>query len=130
MISPDGNQEKFASHWAPKRVGAILAGWVLWLALPFYVFGSHSYVCVRDSADQMLSAMVGYSRGLSFPALWASGWASGVDWLSQEYTNDLYVLPFFVLPGWAAYALVMLVQRGLAAFFFYKLLRNRLDLNQ
>jgi len=130
MISPDGNQEAFASHWTPKRIGAILASWVLWLALPFYVFGSHSYVCVHDSADQMLSAMVGYSRGLSSLALWASGWASGVDWLSQGYTNELYVLPFFVLPGWAAYALVMFVQRGLAAFFFYRLLRDRLDLKQ
>ena len=130
MISTDDYQKEFASHWAPRRVGAILAIWVLWLALPFYVFGSHSYVCVHDSADQMLSAMVGYSRGLSSPALWASGWASGVDWLSQGYTNELYVLPFFVLPGWAAYALVMLLQRGLAAFFFYRLLRNRLDLNQ
>jgi hypothetical protein len=130
MISSDGNQENLALHWTPTRVGAILTIWVLWTALPFYVFGSNSYVCVHDSADQMLSAMVGFSRGLSSPALWASGWASGVDWLSQGFTNELYVLPFFVLPGWAAYALVMVVQRGLAAFFFYRLLRNRLDLNQ
>lgn len=108
------------------RVGARLAFamWSLWLSFPYWCLGPRSYVQIHDNADQMFSALVGYSRGVALFGFWAPAWATGVDWLSQGYTNNLYTIPFLLLPPWAAYSLLMLAQRFVAGYFMYLILQD------
>ena len=103
---------------------AVFALWALWLSLPFFILGSHSSVQIHDNADQMFSALVGYSRGFASPSLWAAAWVSGADWLSQAYTNNLYTILFLFLPAWVAYSLLLIVQRFVAGYFAYRLLQE------
>jgi hypothetical protein len=82
-------------------------------------------VQIHDNADQMFSALVSYSREGSSPTVWARDWATGVDWLAQGYTNNLYTIPFIFLPAWVAYSLVMFIQRLIAGYFMFRVLENR-----
>lgn len=118
-------KDKGSGAFWKRMPSAVFAVWALWLSLPFFLLGSSSTFPIHDNADQMLSALVGYSRGVASPTVWAAGWASGVDWLSQAYTNNLYTLLFLFLPAWVAYSLLMIVQRFLAGYFSYRLLRER-----
>jgi len=109
---------------SPSTVRLTFALWCLWLTIPYWGLGRHSYVQIHDNADQMFSALVGYSAGVASPSLWAAGWATGVDWLAQAYTNNLYAIPFFFLPAWLAISLVMFTQRFVAGYFMYYLLKD------
>ena len=78
-----------------------------------------------DNADGVLSAHLAFRNAPS--GWWAQPWAGGVDRLSQGMALDASVLLFLVFPGWAAYAMVMLLQRFVATYFTFRLLRDRLQ---
>ena len=105
-------------------VPILFAVWCLWLTLPYWCLGSYSYVQIHDNADQMFSVLVAYSHGVASPGLWAGAWATGVDWLAQAYTNNLYAIPFFFLPAWLAISVVMFAQRFIAGYFMFRLMKH------
>lgn len=96
-----------------------------WLSCAYFVLGPSSYVRVIDNADGVLPAHLAFRNAPS--GWWAQPWAGGVDRLSQGMALDGSVLLFLVFPGWAAYAMVMLVQRFIATYFTFRLLRDRLQ---
>jgi hypothetical protein len=113
----------------PLRHAALLFFlWALWLSAPYWVLGPDSYIRLHNNGDANLPAMLALPRNLAQGqfGLWAPQWAAGVDRLAQGTTNSLLTLLFLLLPGWAAYAAIMLLQRFLAGYFTWRLLRDDL----
>ena len=103
--------------------------WALWLSALYGAFGPHSYVRVFDNADGVLPAKASLNlwvSGAKALGSWAFPWATGVD----RGAIELDTMPFLVLPGWLAYWLVMFGQRLVAAYFGYRLARDRWSLNR
>lgn len=113
-----------AGRWASAHPFAVCLAWALWLSALYGAFGPHSYVRIHDNADSLLAARTGLNAvtgGWGWLTNWARSWASGVD----RGIGDLDVLLFVGLPGWLAYFLLMLGQRLLAAYFGFRLMRDR-----
>ena len=102
--------------------------WALALSVPYWIFGPNSYVRLHNNGDANLPAMLALPANLAHGqfGLWAPQWGAGVDRLAQGTTDSLLVLLFLVLPGWAAYAAFMLLQRFLAGYFTCRLLQDDL----
>jgi len=113
------------ARWLSLHPGIIFLVWSLWLAIPYYGFGAASYVRIHDNGDSILSAVLAFVNhikegGISY---WDSSRIAGVDRISSHiiyFTN----FPFIILPGWLAHGLVMWLQRFIAGFFTFKLLRS------
>jgi hypothetical protein len=115
----------------PRRRGAVAVlflVWAIWLAFPYFGFGSGSYVRIYDNADSTLAARAALRT--TDPSHLGTAWnpqpLAGVDQTPVTSYADLDGWLFAVLPGWLAYGLVMLAQRFLAGYFTYRLLRDRL----
>jgi hypothetical protein len=114
-----------AGRWVAAHPFVVSLVWALWLSALYGAFGAHSYVRLHDNADGPLAARAGLNvlvGGWDWLTSWARSWASGVD----RGVNDLDALLFVFLPGWFAYFLLMFGQRLLAAYFGFRLMRDRL----
>jgi hypothetical protein len=126
-LEDGGGRDSFprrAGRWAAAHPFAVSVIWALWLSALYGVFGPHSYVRIQDNADGFLairSGMNAFVGGAGWLTSWARSWASGVD----KGVADLDALLFVALPGWLAYFLVMFGQRLLAAYFGFRLMRDR-----
>ena len=91
------------------------------------MLGSSSYVRLHNVADQSLPQLIAIPHNIAQGLFgrWAPQWAAGADRAALPFSADLSVLPFLVLPGWLAYAAVNFAQRFVAAFFTFRLLRDR-----
>jgi hypothetical protein len=98
------------------------------LAFPYFGFGSGSYVRIYDNADSTLAARAALrtTEPTHLDTAWNPQPLAGVDQTPVTSFADLDGWLFAVLPGWLAYGLVMLLQRLLAGYFTYRLLRDRL----
>jgi len=105
-------------------------GWAVWLAAPYCVLGARSYVRIHDNADSTLALRVSL-RTTATPHLttaWNPQPQAGLDQgplINCGVDADGWL--FAVFPGWLAYGLVMLLQRFIAGYFMYRLLRDRLS---
>lgn len=102
------------------------AGWSLLLAFPYFGFGSMSFVVLHDTAEMNLSRAIWYGSPAAETGLgsWSPQGVSGTDRLASGLSADLDTLLFMVLPGWLAYGLFMWLQRFIAGYFLYRLLRE------
>lgn len=106
--------------------------WSLWLSLEF-LLGPYSHVRIHDAGDgflpQAIAAKIQFARyGLSY---FADYMASGVDASAQilvPFTNLNNTL-LTIFPGWLAMGIIMFLQRFIASYFTFKLLKEFLKIN-
>ncbi|MGH9382994.1 MAG: DUF6044 family protein [Vicinamibacterales bacterium] len=118
-------------QWIDEHAVAVCAGWSFWLAAGYLLFGSSSFVRVFDNGDSYVPARIDQGKMLAAGhfAYWNPQWATGVDLLASGLSPLLDVVFFAVAPGWLAYGGTMWLQRFVAAFFTYRLLRDCLRLD-
>lgn len=112
------------------RPGLLFFLWALGLAFPYFGFGPSSFVWLPDNGDAYLPMQLAKADRLvrDQAGLWANLFVSGADGLSSLWVGEPWYGLFALMPGWAAYGLIMLCQRFLAGYFTYRLLRDFLAL--
>ncbi len=100
--------------------------WSLILAFPYFGLGSASFVVLHDTSEMNLPRAVWYGAADTQTGMgaWSVTGVSGTDRLGSGLSRDLDTFLFVVLPGWLAYGLFMWLQRFLAGFFLFRLLRD------
>lgn len=100
--------------------------WSLFLVFESIAFGPTSYVRLHDNGDGRLPTRLSLARdvwsgdvGFRNPDLLA-----GVDRIAEANSLDLTNLLFLALPGWLAYGLLLIIQKFVAGYFTYKVLRE------
>lgn|GEM_PF-724683 len=98
----------------------------LLLAFPYFGFGSMSFVVLHDTAEMNLPRSVWFGQGDALTGLssWLPMQICGTDRLASGLSTDFSLLLFTTLPGWLAYGLLMWLQRFIAGYFLYRLLRE------
>src|SRR5215471_8966183 len=125
--SPPENLSRF--RWFDSNAGILFCLWALWLALEYFGFGPVSYLRIHDNGDSYVPAKLALLANHQI-GFWNPQWLSGTDRLSGLLaTSDLDTPLFLFLPSWLAYALVMWLQRFVAGYFTFRLLRDTLDLD-
>jgi hypothetical protein len=103
--------------------------WAAWLSAEYGVLGPNSYVRLHNTGDIDLPRLIALPMNASGGQLgyWAPQGACGNDRGAQQGgTNDIRAIPFLLLPGWLAYALFTLMQRFVAGYFMFRLVRDEL----
>jgi hypothetical protein len=105
---------------------AFFALWSLILAFPYFGLGTASFVVRHDTSEMNLprAAWYGAENAQTGMGVWSAMGVSGTDRLASGLSRDFDTLFFAVLPGWLAYGLFMWLQRFIAGFFLYRLLRD------
>jgi len=101
--------------------------WSIWLGAEYWIFGPLSYVRIHDTASTYLSCILTWAD--SWRSLWGSttmGWLCSIDRMSNVGWWSNFTLPFMILPPWLAFGLLMTLQRLVASYFTYRLMRDRL----
>ncbi|MBF0626763.1 MAG: YfhO family protein [Magnetococcales bacterium] len=111
--------------------------WLLWsllISAIYWALGPNSYLRIQDNADanlpyRILAAKNILEYGLIF---WQTKIISGIPFLINPFADSLLVdhLPYLFLPGWAAYGLIMWLQRFVAGYFTFRLCREILKLDE
>jgi hypothetical protein len=101
--------------------------WALYLSFPYWGLGGASYVRIHDVGDSHIPARL---------ALVSQQWGwwnplalCGVDGGTSKPLGPESLL-YFVMPGWLAYGLFMALQRFVAGYGTYLLLRRMVKLDQ
>lgn len=104
--------------------------WAVWLSAEYLIFGPYSYVRIPDNANINLPARLAFAGAVRAHDLgyWVPAYASGADRLSELMGCQLDSLLYIVLPGWLAHGLFMFLQRFLAGYFCFRLMRDQLRL--
>lgn len=105
---------------------AFFVFWALFLTFEFWAYGDLSYVKIPDAANASLATRLAWGPNLAAKEFgnWLPDLLGGVDRVAQMESAGFIDLLFLVLPGWLAYAAYLGLQRFLAGFFTYKLLRS------
>jgi len=118
-------------RWIGNHAVVAFILWAFWLSYEYFCFGPASYVSMPDNGDSNLPARIAMNPSISngLFTLWNSLAASGTDRLSMAFVSDIDVLLFSFLPGWLAYGLIMSLQRFIAGYFTYRLMRDTLNVD-
>jgi hypothetical protein len=114
--------------WFAARPLTTFAVWSLWLSALYFCLGPGSYVKVPDCGNgtlpsRMISAQE-FMQGELGNWMYYSG--CGTDRVLNNFRLEPQCILFALLPGWLGYGLIMLAQRFLAGYFFYRLMRDDL----
>ncbi len=109
-----------------QRPARFFAVWSLWLSGLYFLLGPASYVRVIDAGNGSLPARMWAGEQIWHGGLgdWFPLACCGSDRVLNAYRLELPNLLFAVLPGWLAYGAVMYLQRFVAGYFFFRLLRD------
>jgi len=104
----------------------------LWLTIEYFLLGPYSFVRDLDTGDHWVPRLIQVGKnfidhGVTY---WIPWMGSGVDRFSNDlllnYPNQLF---FTLLPGWIAYALIMILIYFFSIYFTYILCHNILGLS-
>ena len=115
------------AQWLGSHVAILFFLWSLWLAIAYFGFGPASYVRIHDIGDSNLPARLALANHQS--GYWNPQGAAGTDRLGTGFTGEADSLLYVFLPGWLAYGLFMWLQRFVAGYFTFRLLRESLGLD-
>jgi hypothetical protein len=120
------------SSYTKKHPFILFVLWALFLSFVFWGFGPMSYVRVHDNGDHIIPARIQSASSLMSGQLaaWSPASLSGIDVHAPAYTSHLESLDFLVFaifPGWFSYGLTLFLQRLVAGYFMFRLLRDTLD---
>lgn len=103
--------------------------WSIWISLEFLI-GPYSHVRIHDAGDSLLPQLIAAkyqfaNYGISY---FADYMVSGVDAMSQSLVpfSNINSAIFTIFPGWFAYGLLILIQRFIAGYFTYRLVKDYL----
>lgn len=119
-------------RWLCEHPFTLFLLWALGLACEYFIFGPYSFFRILEDGDcalngrLLLSFFNPASQTLGY---WNPFQLSGNDTILGSYIFDLDSLPFVFLPGWLATGLVMLLQRFIAGYFTFRLLKETLNLD-
>jgi len=118
-------------HWLSEHPFILFFLWSFGLACEYFMFGSYSFVRIPEDGSFAMGGRLLLSFRETFPSLgyWNLSQLCGNDTILGSYIFDLDSLPFFFLPGWLATGLVMWLQRFIAGYFTFRLLRETLNLD-
>jgi hypothetical protein len=119
------------AQWCGSHTAVVFLLWSLWLAFEYFGFGPASYVRIHDNGDILLPAKLACAPALADGQLgyWNPLLVSGMDTLAQSFTTEIDCLLFAVKPGWLVYGFIMLIQRFVAGYFTFRLLKEFLNLH-
>jgi hypothetical protein len=138
-LQPNGKIVKLSyyslrtAQWLGSHVAILFLMWSLWLAFEYFAFGPASYVRIHDNGDSQLASKLALVPTLTDGQFgyWESQKVSGADTLAGGggAPVELDSLFFALLPGWLAYGLIMWLQRFVAGYFTFRLLKESLNLD-
>lgn len=107
--------------------------WSVLISAIYWILGPYSYLRIQDNADfnlpyRIIAARDMLDHGLTW---WQPKFAGGApSWAYSQINNFLINGPLYmIMPAWAAYGLVMWMQRFVAGYFTFKLCRDFFKLN-
>ena len=114
--------------WLARHMFFVFLLWSLWLVLEYVVFGPASFVRLWDNADSQVPARIGLAKMFldGHFSSWSPQWAAGVDVLASGFNPLADILLYILAPGWLAHGLFTWLQRFVAGYFSYRLLRDSL----
>ena len=115
-----------------RHPGTFFLLWSLWLSFLYFGFGPLSFVFMHDTGDSALPYRVALANAVVKGAwgYWDPQKVSGIDTLSMlvsPFQPDILLLA--LLPTWLAYGLITWVQRFMAGYFTFRLLRDSIKLD-
>lgn len=131
---PTANMNKVRS-WVrvllEQRAALLFLLWAVWLSLEYFVLGPYSYVRIPENANINLPARLAFARDFSSHNLgyWVPAYATGADRIGELMGTDLDSLLFLFLPGWLAHGFFMFLQRFIAGYFCFRLMRDEFGLD-
>ena len=93
--------------------------------------GPYSYVRVWEDGESALGCKLALSTelGLSRIGYWNPFVVAGMDSMSNTFLFNIDSILFPLFPGWLAYGLIMWLQRFIAGYFTFRLLKDELNLD-
>ena len=118
-------------HWLCEHPFALFLLWSLGLSCEYFIFGSYSFVRITEDGDCAMNGRLLLFFNLASQKLgyWNPSLLCGNDTILGSHIFDLDSLPFLFLPGWLATGLVTWLQRFIAGYFTFRLLRETLHLD-
>ena len=103
--------------------------WSLYLSFQYFSFGPASYVRIHDNGDSNLPARLALHHNLknSQFGYWNHRAGAGNGSMPAWWSFDK--LLFVLFPGWLIYGLIMWLQRFVAGYFTFRLLKDFLHLD-
>lgn len=117
-------------QWSCEHPFYLFLLWSLWLSCEYFIFGPYSFVRILEDGDCAMNGRLLLFFNLASQKLgyWNPFQLSGNDTTLGSYIFELDSLPFVFLPGWLATGLVMWLQRFIAGYFTFRLLKETLNL--
>lgn len=119
-----------AVQWLTQHPFMLFLGWAIAISFFYFGLGTSSYIRIHDNADSTLSARMLLAQRINEGSLgwWNPALASGDDILASGHLQ-WSVLLFMLFPDWLAYGLLMLLQRLVAGYFMFRLMRDSTELD-
>ncbi len=117
------------ARWLGNHALILFILWSTWLALPYFIAGGSSYVRLHDTGDAHIPSDLALVPTIANGLLgyWDPQRAAGVDRLATGPIKFDAIL-FALFPSWLTYAGIIWVQRLIAGYFLFRLLKDNLGI--
>lgn len=114
--------------WLSTHIVFLFILWAIWLTFSYFAFGSMSYVRIHDNGDSTLAFQLSLASRLLSGQLgyWDPRLMSGGDTLAASQIIPSSILLLTIFPGWLGYGLFTWLQRFVAGYFTFRLLKDSL----
>lgn len=116
------------TSWLAERPLRTFVVWALWLSCLYFVLGPMSYVKVPDCGNGTLPARMISANELLHGELgnWMSFSGCGTDRVINNFRLEPICVLLALLPAWLGYGLIMAIQRFVAGYFLFRVMRDDL----
>ena len=101
--------------------------WSLWLGAEHWIMGPLSYLRIHDTATSWMPSVLSWNTWADQWGDKTMGWLCTVDRMSNIGWWWNFTLPFLFLPPWLAMGILITLQRLVASYFTYRLLRDHME---
>jgi hypothetical protein len=116
------------ARWCAARPLATFTMWAFWLSFLYFALGPASYVKVPDCGNGTLPSRIISAQRFLHGQLgnWMDYSGCGTDRVLNNFRMEPLCVVLALLPAWLGYGLIMLVQRFIAGYFFFRVTRQDL----
>ena len=117
-------------QWLCEHPFVLFLLWSLGLSCEYFIFGPYSFVRIPEDGSAAMTGRLLLYSGFASSKLgyWNPSQLCGNDTILGSFIFDLDSLPFLFLPGWLATGVVMWLQRFVAGYFTFRLVKETLHL--